>query len=109
MARASIEGGCVLADATAAAVDTNGFGKVTVLVNATQASASVTVTVGDTSAVDTTPSTSLIDPTTGKPAVLTGLAKGGYVFSYIGDKQFIKAVGTSANVTLLLSEPRMTN
>ena len=107
MARTHIEGGSKAVDASTTAADTNGFGKVTVLVNATQASsASVAVTVGDTATTDTTPTTTLIDPATGLPAVTTGLAKGAYVFSYIGDRRFIKAVGTSAAVTVLLSEPR---
>lgn len=106
MARTHIEGGSKAVDASTTAADTNGFGKVTLVVLASAPSASVAVTVGDTTTTDTTPTTTLIDPATGLPAVTTGLAKGAYVFSYIGDRRFIKAVGTSAAVTVLLSEPR---
>lgn len=109
MARTAIEGGCKLVNASSTAADTNGWGKVTVLAVATAGSASVTVQVGDTSAVDTTPTTTLIDPSTGQAPTLTGLDSGTtLVLSYIGEKRWIKASGTSANVYVLLTEPRDT-
>lgn len=109
MARTAIEGGCKLVNASTTAVDTAGWGKVTVLAVTTAASAAVTVQVGDTSAVDTTPTTTLIDPSTGAPVTLTGIESGKtMVLSYIGEKRWIKASGTSANVYVLLSEPRDT-
>ena len=105
MARTAIPGGCKLVDASSTAADTNGFGTVTILAVAT--AASVTVQVGDTSTVDTTPTTTLIDPTTGKSPKLTGLTSGATVVaSYIGDKRYIKASGTSATVYVLLGEAR---
>ena len=109
MARTAIPGGCKLVNASSTAADTNGFGTVTILAVATAASASVTVQVGDTSTVDTSPTTTLIDSTTGKAPTLTGLASGATVVaSYIGDKRYIKASGTNATVYVLLGEARMT-
>lgn len=109
MARTAIEGGCLPVNASTTAADTNGWGKVTILVVATAASASVTVQVGDTTSPDTTPTTTLIDASTGKAPTLTGLSNGtAMVLSYIGEKRYIKASGTSATVLVLLSEPRDT-
>lgn len=108
MARTAINGGVEAVDATNA-VDTAGYGKVTIIATSKAAGGSVAVQVGDTATVDTTPVSTLIDPNTGEPAVLTGLASGDRVVaSYIGEKQYIKAVGTNADVVLLLSEGRRT-
>lgn len=109
MARTAIHGGAQAFDASTTAIDTNGWGKVTVIAISTAAGGSVAVQVGETASTDTTPTTTLIDPSTGEPAVLTGLASGKTVVaSYIGEKQFIKATGTNATVLVLLSEARMT-
>lgn len=112
MARRACNGGGKVVDASTAAVDTNGYGIVTILMVASAASATLAVTVGDTSTPDTTPETTLIDPDTGETvdlASLTLAAKGDTrILSYIGDKRYIKATGTNATALVYLEEPRMT-
>lgn len=112
MARRACNGEGKVVDASTTAADTNGYGIVTILMVASAASATLAVTVGDTSTPDTTPETTLIDPATGETVDLSSLslsAKGeSRILSYIGDKRYIKATGTNATVWVYLEEPRMT-
>lgn len=89
-------------------MDTAGFGTVTIAYTTTGSSASVAVTVSDASgsgfAAD---ASNVIDPMTGGAPTITGLASGVTgAISYVGPKRYIKAVGTNANVIIVLGEPR---
>lgn len=97
MARTAIEGGCkyTAASAEGTAVDTAGFGKVTLMAAADTA---VSVSVGDTSSVGTDAVTSVIDPHTGENATVFPTSG---VLSYVGYSRYVKAVGAA----ILLSEP----
>lgn len=91
------------------AVDTAGYGTVTIVGTTTAASSAITITVCDT--VDGTYAApaagEVIDPITGAAPTLSGLSSGTTVIaSYIGPKRFIKAVGTTTNVIIVLGEPR---
>ena len=112
MARTAAPGGRVMKDASSTAVDTEGYGIVTILVIATAASATIDVDVGDDTSVDTTPTTTLIDPDTGEAVDQStfSLAASGdtKVLAYIGEKRYIKAAGTNADVYVLLEEARKT-
>lgn len=110
MARTAIDGSTKMVSA-ANAVDTNGYGKVTFVVIASAASASAVLQDGDTTSTANAAAEDLIDPTTGQPATLTGLANGSVtLISYIGDKRYVKAgTGTNTTVYALLEEPRRTN
>ena len=102
MARTAIEGGSKFVPVNTSSpvvVDTAGWGKVTLLA---AAETSVSVSVGATSAVGTTATTTVIDPMTGEAA--TKFPASG-VLAYIGHSQYIKATGAS----VLLSEPRMSD
>ena len=91
------------------AIDTAGYGTVTVVGTTTAASSAITITVCDTaSGTFAAPAAGeVIDPITGEAAVLTGLASGKTVIaSYVGPARFVKAVGTTTNVIVVLGEPR---
>ena len=112
MARTAAPGGCKLVNAASTAADTVGYGMVSILCIGTGASAAIDVQVGDTSAVDTVPATTLIDPDTGDVidqdtfTLASGATK---VLAYIGEKRYIKATGTAMTVYVLLEEgPRTT-
>lgn len=97
MARTAINGGCKIVSG-ATAVDTAGFGKVTLIYSAT--TASVSVKHGDTSATATASAADwVIDPATGSKAGANPPAS--LILSYVGSKRYI--VATDALV--LLSEP----
>lgn len=112
MARTAAPGGRVVVDASTTAADTVGYGMVSILMVATAASATIEVTDGDTDAVDTTPVTTLIDPDTGDAVDTSSftLAASGdtKILAYIGEKRYVKAVGTNADVYVLLEEARKT-
>lgn len=96
MARTAINGGCkVVSGATA--VDTAGFGKVTLIYSGT--SASVVVKHGDTSGATVAANDWVIDPATGNAAGANPPAT--QILSYVGSKRYV--VATDALV--LLSEP----
>ena len=108
MARTAIPGGIKgVEDGTEA--DTNGFGTVTIMMLGTAASASVAVTVGDTSgSLAACPESDLIDPTTGDPVTLSG-GDGDIRFaSYIGPCRYVEATGSNATAVVILGEARMT-
>ena len=91
------------------AVDTDGYGTVTIVGTTTAASSAITITVCDTSdGTYASPAAGeVIDPIAGTAPTLTGLASGKTVIaSYIGPKRYIKAVGTTTNVIIVLGEPR---
>lgn len=97
MARTAINGGCKVVSG-ASAVDTAGFGKVTLIYSAT--SAAVSVKHGDTASTATTAAADwVIDPATGNKAGANPPAS--QILSYVGPKRYI--IATDALV--LLSEP----
>lgn len=108
MARTAIRGGLKgVEDGTEA--DTNGFGTVTIMMTGTAASASVAVTVGDTSgSLAACPASDLIDPVTGDPVELSGGGGDIQFASYIGPCRYVEATGTNATATVLLGEARKT-
>ena len=91
------------------AIDTAGFGTVTIVGTTTAASSAIAITVCDTvNGTYAAPAAGeVIDPVTGDDAVLTGLASGKTVIaSYVGPARYVKAVGTTTNVIVVLGEPR---
>lgn len=111
MARTAIPGGCKVLDITSAAADTKDFGTVTLMIAFTAATNSVAVQVGDSSTVDTTPTTTLIDPTTGDPMSIAANQSSGAILlcSYIGEKRYIQATtATGCKVYAILGEARKT-
>ena len=96
MARTAIENGCK-AVSGASAVDTAGYGKVTLIYSST---ASVSVKHGDTAGSATVSAADwVIDPSTGAKAGANAPAT--LVLSYVGSKRFIVA----SDAIVLLSEP----
>jgi hypothetical protein len=107
MARTAYPSAAVAGGSTA--IDTAGFGTVTIVGTTTAASSAIAITVCDT--VDGTYAApaagEVIDPITGTAPTLTGLASGKTVIaSYVGPARFVKAVGTTTNVIVVLGEPR---
>jgi hypothetical protein len=91
------------------AVDTDGYGTVTIVGTTTAASSAITITVCDTvdGSYAAPAAGEVIDPIAGTAPTLSGLSSGTTVIaSYIGPKRFIKAVGTTTNVIIVLGEPR---
>lgn len=110
MARTSAPGGRILVDASSA-VDTAGYGMVSILVG--PAGSSVTVRVGETEDVDTEPVTTLIDPDTGD-AIDQGTwtvpereGAAGAVLAYVGECRYIRVTSTGT-AYVLLEEARKT-
>ena len=101
MARTSIEGNTKIVDASSA-VDTAGYGKVTIMVVGAASAGTVSVSVGDTSTVGTTATSTVIDPTSGEASL--AIEAGNTVLSYIGGSQYIKVTATSGTPYILLSE-----
>lgn len=112
MSRTAIPGGCTVANAGSAAVDTNGYGTVTLLIAVTNATNSITINEGDTSGAvsSAVAAADLIDPTTGEPADLSANQSNGALklVSYIGYRRYIQATATGATVYAILGEARMT-
>lgn len=111
MARTAIPGGCKVVDISAAAADTKDFGTVTLMIAFTAGTNSVAIQVGDTSSVDTTPTSTLIDPTTGEPMTIAANQTSGEIIlaSYIGEKRYIQATtATGCKVYAILGEARKT-
>lgn len=106
MARTSIEGNTKVM-AASAAVDTLGYGKVTIMVIGASAPGTVTVSVGETAACGTTATTTVIDPDNGEQSL--AIASGNTVLSYIGGQRYIKVTATSGTPYILLSECIRTN
>jgi hypothetical protein len=103
MARISIIGDCdAVVGATATAIDTNGYGSITLVINAAAAGV-VTLTECDTSdgTYTAVASTDAIVPTIGEA--------GAFLCSYIGSKRYIKVglTGTGNTFVVLKSEKRM--
>ena len=91
------------------AIDTAGYGTVTIVGTTTAASSAITITVCDTvNGTYAAPAAGeVIDPIAGTAPTLTGLSSGTTVIaSYVGPARFIKAVGTTTNVIVVLGEPR---
>lgn len=89
-------------------IDTEGYGQVTIVGTTTAASSAITITVSnDGSNYAAFTAGDVIDPISGKAPTLTGLASGKTVIvSYIGPARYVKAVGTTTNVIVVLGEPR---
>lgn len=107
MARTAIPATAVAGGSTA--IDTEGYGTVTIVGTTTAASSAITITVCDTSdgSYAAPAAGEVIDPIKGTAPTLTGLASGKTVIaSYIGPKRYLKAVGTTTNVIVVLGEPR---
>ncbi|NCA74370.1 MAG: hypothetical protein EOM93_05970 [Gammaproteobacteria bacterium] len=109
MARTGIAGESA-AYAAGAAIDTNGYGKVTILLIAgSGASGVVTLTDGDTStAADVVTADNVIGGVPSALGAITIDQGTTAVISYIGSKQYVKPVvsGSGAIGAVLLSESR---
>lgn len=101
-----------LKDATSTAVDTAGYGVVTIMGIATGAvsAGDIVITVGDTESVDTTPVTTIVDARTKQVvdvSTLTAQSGEAVILSYIGEKRYLTATGgASLGLVVLLEEQR---
>lgn len=107
-----VDGNIKAFDASTTAVDTNGWQQCMILVVATAASATIDITTGDTATTDTDPAAKLTDPNTGQPVDQDTFTLGSgemKILTYFGYKRYIKAVGTNADVYVILMRNRRTD
>lgn len=108
MARRACNGGNVPYE-SGEKIDTIGFGIVTIYMVGTAASATGTVTVGDTSgSLSACPASDLINPDTGEPIELSGGDGDRLVASYIGPCRYVEVTFANATGLVIVEEAAKT-